>query len=61
MRTTVGVLQLDLPIGLFDSGTRELLARHEWYIYVRLTVLPRLTSSLDSATSSNGSIMILCC
>lgn len=28
------VLQLDLPIGLFNSGGSEALARSEWYIYV---------------------------
>ena len=35
-----GVLQPDLPIGLFNSDAREVLARHEWYIYVSFTALP---------------------
>lgn len=34
-------LRPGLPIGLFDSGAPEALARCKWYIYVSLSVLPR--------------------
>ena len=34
-------LQPDLPLGPFNSGSREALSCHEWYIYVSLRVFPR--------------------
>ena len=36
-----GSPQLDLPIGPFNSGAREALARRRWYIYVSFALLPR--------------------